>query len=69
MPVVVDINNAGKFKGKVKQLPVIKTEEPNNGGGGGGRMAERSRRDQRTSLIVDLKDLPKNVESRNAIID
>lgn len=35
MPVVVEINNAGQFTGKVKQLPVT-TADDNNGGGNGG---------------------------------
>ncbi|MFS0727639.1 efflux RND transporter periplasmic adaptor subunit [Paenibacillus sp. 1P07SE] len=34
MPVTVDINNAGQFSGKIKQLPVATAEEGAGGGGG-----------------------------------
>ncbi len=61
MPVVVDINNAGQIKGKVKQLPVIEKEDPNNGNGGNpGGGTQRPERPE-DFLTVDLEQMPKNV--------
>lgn len=59
MEVTADITSVGKFKGKIKQLP-YKTEEQNNGGGGGGSGVEKPEKPE-DFLIVDLKDLPKNL--------
>jgi Membrane-fusion protein len=58
MPVVVDINNAGQFKGTVKALPVT-TSDPNGGGGGGGQQPERERPED--FMVVAVKDLPKTI--------
>jgi multidrug efflux pump subunit AcrA (membrane-fusion protein) len=61
MPVVVDINNAGQIKGKVKQLPVIEKEDPNSGNGGNpGGGTQRPERPE-DFLTVDLEQMPKNV--------
>ncbi|WP_238404353.1 efflux RND transporter periplasmic adaptor subunit [Paenibacillus paridis] len=60
MEVTVNISNVGTFKGKVKLLPV-KTEETNNGGGGGGVGGETKPERPEDFLILDLKDLPKNL--------
>jgi len=60
MPVVVDINNAGQVKGKVKQLPVVKADNNGNGNGnpgGGGQNLERPE----DFLIVDLEKMPAEV--------
>jgi len=57
MEVQVDINNAGKFTGKVKQMPT--TNNSNNNGGGQGGSQEPLRLDQ--FLLVEVKDLPKTV--------
>lgn len=61
MEVQVDINNAGKFKGKVKQLPTPQTDNNNGQGGNGGQGGNQTplRLDQ--FLLVDVKDLPKAV--------
>ena len=61
MPVVVDINNAGQIKGKVKQLPIIEKEDPNSGNGGNpGGGTQRPERPE-DFLTVDLEQMPKNV--------
>jgi len=59
MEVSANITSVGTFKGKIKQLP-FKTEEQNNGGGPGGIPGEKPERPE-DFLIVDLKDLPKNL--------
>ncbi|WP_027088389.1 efflux RND transporter periplasmic adaptor subunit [Cohnella panacarvi] len=59
MEVQVDINNAGKFTGKVKQMPTTDTSNDNGGGGGQGGNQAPLRLDQ--FLLVDVKDLPKTV--------
>jgi multidrug efflux pump subunit AcrA (membrane-fusion protein) len=59
MEVTANITSVGTFKGKIKQLP-FKTEEQNNGGGPGGTPGEKPERPE-DFLIVDLKDLPKNL--------
>ncbi|NIK68488.1 MULTISPECIES: biotin/lipoyl-binding protein [unclassified Paenibacillus] len=61
MPVVVDINNAGQFKGTVKALPVTSTDSNNGGGngGGGGQQPERERPED--FMIIQVKDLPKTI--------
>ncbi|BBH21180.1 hypothetical protein Back11_25250 [Paenibacillus baekrokdamisoli] len=61
MPVVVDINNAGSIKGKVKQLPVIKPDDQNgNGNGNGNNPGGAPQRMERPEdyLIVQLDKLP-----------
>ncbi|MGO4110154.1 efflux RND transporter periplasmic adaptor subunit [Paenibacillus sp. YAF4_2] len=58
MPVVVDINNAGQFKGTVKALPITNSD-PNGGGGGGGEQPAKERPED--FMIVDLKELPKKI--------
>ncbi|MCM3626413.1 biotin/lipoyl-binding protein [Paenibacillus glycanilyticus] len=60
MPVVVDINNAGQFKGTVKALPVT-TSDPNGGGGGGGEGQEPARERPEDFMVVSVKDLPKTI--------
>ncbi|SFD60075.1 membrane fusion protein, macrolide-specific efflux system [Paenibacillus catalpae] len=57
MPVVVDINNSGQFKGTVKALPV--TNPDPNGGGGGGQEPARERPED--FMVVAVKDLPKSI--------
>ncbi len=62
MEVQVDINNAGKFTGKVKQMPTTDNSNNNGGGGQGGGQGgnqEPLRLDQ--FLLVEVKDLPKTV--------
>ncbi|ACT02486.1 efflux RND transporter periplasmic adaptor subunit [Paenibacillus sp. JDR-2] len=61
MPVVVDINNAGQFKGTVKALPVTASDSNNGGGngGGGGQQPERERPED--FMIIEVKDLPKTI--------
>jgi macrolide-specific efflux system membrane fusion protein len=61
MPVVVDINNAGQFKGTVKALPVTSSDSNNGGGngGGGGQQPERERPED--FMIISVKDLPKTI--------
>ncbi|GLX68298.1 efflux RND transporter periplasmic adaptor subunit [Paenibacillus glycanilyticus] len=57
MPVVVDINNAGQFKGTVKALPV--TTSDSSGGGGGGGQPTRERPED--FMIIEVKNLPKTI--------
>jgi len=60
MPVVVDINNIGEVKGKVKQLPIVQEEENNNGNGGmpgGGNGSQKPERPE-DFLIVQLDKTP-----------
>jgi len=62
MEVQVDINNVGKVKGKVKQLPQPTSGNNNGGGGGGGGNGQNTgpeRLDQ--YLLVDVPELPKTV--------
>lgn len=59
MPVVVDINNAGQFKGTVKALPVKSSDDNGGGGGGIGQQPERERPED--FMIIEVKDLPKTV--------
>ncbi|WP_231637501.1 efflux RND transporter periplasmic adaptor subunit [Paenibacillus sp. FJAT-27812] len=59
LEVSANISNVGTFKGKVKQLP-IKVDENNNGGNGGNPGVTKPERPE-DFLIVDLKDLPKNL--------
>ncbi|TVY00732.1 efflux RND transporter periplasmic adaptor subunit [Cohnella terricola] len=58
MEVRVDINNAGKLKGKVKQLPIPSTDNQNggNGNGNGGKTDNMNK-----YLLVDVDQLPKTV--------
>ncbi|MBD2870095.1 efflux RND transporter periplasmic adaptor subunit [Paenibacillus arenilitoris] len=56
MEVAVNINSVGDFKGTVKQLPST-SEEPGNGGQPGEPEPERPE----DFLIVEIKDLPKNL--------
>lgn len=56
MEATANISSVGNFKGKVKLLPV-KTEDGNTGGLPGETKPERPE----DYLIVDLKDLPKNL--------
>ncbi|CAM3351882.1 HlyD family efflux transporter periplasmic adaptor subunit [Paenibacillus lupini] len=58
MPVVVDINNAGQFKGTVKALPITNAD-PNGGGGGGGEQPAKERPED--FMIIDLKELSKKI--------
>ncbi|QYR20054.1 efflux RND transporter periplasmic adaptor subunit [Paenibacillus sp. sptzw28] len=62
MPVVVDINNAGQIKGKVKQLPVIDADDQNGGNGGnpGGNPGGGVEKPERPEdfLIVELEKIP-----------
>lgn len=60
MEVVVNLNSAGTFNGKVKQLPV-KAEEQENGGGNGGQPGETKPERPEDFMIVELKDLPKDL--------
>lgn len=58
MEAVVTISSVGNFKGKVKQLPVVSTEQ--NGGGqipGGESRPERPE----DFMIVDLPELPQDL--------
>lgn len=59
MPVVVDINNAGQFKGTVKALPITNSDPNGGGGGGGGEQPAKERPED--FMIIDLKDLPKKI--------
>ncbi|MBO9596269.1 MAG: HlyD family efflux transporter periplasmic adaptor subunit [Cohnella sp.] len=61
MEVQVDINNAGKFTGKVKQMPTTNTNNDNGQGGGNGQGGNQTplRLDQ--FLLVEVKELPKTV--------
>lgn len=58
MEAVVSISSVGNFKGKVKQLPVNSTEQD-----GGGQPPGGENRPERPEdfLIVDLPDLPKDL--------
>ncbi|XEC96900.1 efflux RND transporter periplasmic adaptor subunit [Paenibacillus tarimensis] len=60
MPVVVDINNAGKYQGKVKQLPVAGEDSNNNGGVQGGGSGSQSERPE-DFLIVELDEMPEGL--------
>ncbi|MGO4543677.1 efflux RND transporter periplasmic adaptor subunit [Paenibacillus sp. 2TAB23] len=60
LEVVANISNVGTFKGKVKLLPV-KADDPNAGGGTGGTPGETKPERPEDFMIVDLKDLPKNL--------
>ncbi|WP_028611192.1 efflux RND transporter periplasmic adaptor subunit [Paenibacillus harenae] len=57
MEVAASINSVGEFKGIVKQLP-SKADEQNNGGGQPGEPKPERPED---FLIVEIKDLPKNL--------
>ncbi|MWC27406.1 efflux RND transporter periplasmic adaptor subunit [Paenibacillus sp. MMS18-CY102] len=62
MPVVVDVNGAGKVKGVVKQLP-SPSEDDSNGNGNGGGLGPNGERPERPEdfLIVQLEKMPKGV--------
>ncbi len=60
MEVAANISSVGTFKGKVKLLPV-KTDDQNNGGGTGGLPGETKPERPEDYLIVDLNNLPKNL--------
>ncbi|WP_239617333.1 efflux RND transporter periplasmic adaptor subunit [Cohnella mopanensis] len=57
MEVRVDINNTDEIKGKVKQMPIPKTENQNGGNGSGGKAVE-SLNDY---LLVDVEKLPNTI--------
>lgn len=57
MPVEVDINNAGKHQGKVKQFP-MKTEDGNNGNSGNSGSSSEKPED---FLIVELDKMPEGL--------
>lgn len=57
MEVQVDVNNAGKVVGTIKQLP--QTSSGQSGGGQGGQNQGPERLDQ--YLLVEVKDLPETV--------
>jgi macrolide-specific efflux system membrane fusion protein len=59
MEVVVDINNAGQIKGKVKQLPIPSTNNQNGNGNGNGNGAKTD--SINNYLLVDIAKLPKTV--------
>ncbi|MBJ6363188.1 efflux RND transporter periplasmic adaptor subunit [Paenibacillus sp. GCM10012307] len=56
MPVEVDINNAGKHQGKVKQFP-MKQDDNNNGNPGGNNNSEKPE----DFLIVELDKMPEDL--------
>ncbi|MUT66158.1 efflux RND transporter periplasmic adaptor subunit [Paenibacillus sp. NEAU-GSW1] len=58
MPVVVDINSAGQFKGTVKVLPLPSNDQQNGGGGTNGEPEQERPED---FMLVDIKDLPKGI--------
>ncbi len=58
MPVEVDINNAGKHKGKVKQFP-MKQDDNNNGNPGGGNNNNSEKPED--FLIVELDKMPEGL--------
>ncbi|MEK3885223.1 efflux RND transporter periplasmic adaptor subunit [Paenibacillus sp. PL2-23] len=60
MEAVVTINNAGSFKGQVKQLP-IKSTEPSSGGGGGEPNGENKPERPEDFMIVQLAELPEGL--------
>lgn len=59
MEAEVDINSAGKVKGKVKSLPSVQNDNNNNGQGGNGGQQKIERPEQ--YLLVDVPELPKSV--------
>jgi multidrug efflux pump subunit AcrA (membrane-fusion protein) len=61
LEVSANISNVGTFKGKVKQLPIKTEEDPNNGGGNGGNPGATKPERPEDFLLVDLKELPKNL--------
>lgn len=66
MPVEVDINGAGKQKGKIKRLPVITEDNNQNGGFNGGYDPNGNGNGQKQDsidkyLIVELDKMPKEV--------
>ncbi|CAM4148833.1 biotin/lipoyl-binding protein [Paenibacillus alkaliterrae] len=60
MEAVANLSSAGTYKGKVKQLP-NKADEQNNGGGTGGQPGETKPERPEDFLIVEIKDLPKDL--------
>lgn len=58
MGAVVDINAAGAHQGKVKQLPVVITEDPNNGGFGNPNGGVQQKESIEQFLLVQLDKLP-----------
>ena len=61
MEAVVNINNAGEFKGKVKALPAPQSDN-NNGGGGNGQGNGNGNIDRLDQyLLIDVPNLPKTV--------
>lgn len=63
MPVTVDLNNAGKVNGKIKQLPVPDTENGGNGNGGnGGTGGQNDAERPEDFLLVTLDKMPKGVQ-------
>jgi multidrug efflux pump subunit AcrA (membrane-fusion protein) len=63
MEVDVDINNAGKVKGKVKQLPQPATDNNGGNGGNGGGNGQGSNGVESLDnyLLVEVANLPKTV--------
>lgn len=58
MEVNLNISSLGKFKGKVKSLPVKSTESNN---GGGGMPPENKPERPEDFMIVEIADLPKDI--------
>ncbi|MFC4808327.1 efflux RND transporter periplasmic adaptor subunit [Paenibacillus sp. GCM10023250] len=58
MPVVVDINNAGEFSGKVTQLPVVSSDDGNGGGGNGGGNGGAQRPERPEDFLTVSLDKP-----------
>lgn len=65
MPIVADFGSAGKFNGTVKVLPITGTTDSGGNNGGGNGEPEKERPED--FLIVDIKDMPKNL-TRNTPI-
>ncbi|WP_042159866.1 efflux RND transporter periplasmic adaptor subunit [Paenibacillus gorillae] len=64
MPISVEINNAGKFTGTVKTMPIVSDDQNNggNGGGGGGNPNGQPEQERPEDfMLVEIKDMPKNL--------
>lgn len=57
MEVVVNMNNVGKVKGKIKSLPAPKTEQENNNEGNNPNKPERPE----DFMIIEIAEAPKEV--------
>jgi membrane fusion protein, macrolide-specific efflux system len=58
MEATVSINSVGKVQGKVKQLPIPKSENNNDGNNGGGGSDKESITDY---LIIELDQMPEGI--------